>query len=54
MQNKRYRTSGVQLQDKQNKVQDLKTMCRIKGTGQAGSSYRTGRTRYRIFRQCAG
>jgi hypothetical protein len=46
VQDKRYRTSRVQLQDRQNKVQDLQTMCRIKGTGQAGFSYRTGKIRY--------
>ncbi len=54
MQDKRYRTSRVQLQDRQNKVEDQQTIRRIKGTRQAGLSYRTGITRYRIFRQCAG
>jgi hypothetical protein len=43
----------VQLQDRQNKVQDQQAIRRIKGTGQAGSSCRTGKTRYRILRQCA-
>jgi hypothetical protein len=54
VQDKRYRTSRTQLQDKQNKVQDQQTMCRIKGTGQAGSNSRTGKIRYRISRQCTG
>jgi hypothetical protein len=50
VQDKRYRTSRVQLQDRQNKVQDQQTIRRIKGTGQAVSSYRTGKIRYRISR----
>jgi hypothetical protein len=54
VQDKRYRTSRVQLQDRQNTVQDQQTIRRIKGTGQAGSSYRTGKARYKISRHCTG